>query len=121
MSDARQTEQSKFPPVLIMIACALVVTGTLITIYALADPRLRGSITNAYGESFVFINTIYLLLAVAGAAGYWKMRRWGVYAYTAMLALSTPYNIVIGIPFGVAYLTPLAICAIGWLYFGKMK
>ncbi len=121
MSDPRQTEQSRFPPLLIMIACALVVAGTLVTIYALADPRFRGSITDAYGVSFLIVDTIFLLLALTGVAGYWKMRRWGVYAYSAMVALSTPYNIVIGIPLGVAYLTPIAICAIGWLYFGRMK
>jgi hypothetical protein len=121
MSDAQETKQSSFPPVLIMIACALLVAGLLITIIALSSAELSGSATDEYDAPLGPINWIFLLLALVGCVGYWKMRRWGVYAYTAMVVLSTAYDVMIEVPFGIAYLTPVAICAIGWLYFGRMK
>jgi hypothetical protein len=121
MSDARHTEQSKLPPVLIMIACAMVVAGCLIAAYALLSPEVLNPDTDPDEIPLGPINWLFLALAAIGCVGYWKMRRWGVYAYTAMLVLSTTYEVATVVPFGIAYVTPVAICAIGWFYFGRMK
>jgi hypothetical protein len=121
MSDARDIRRSAFPPILIVAACAVIVAGAAIATYPLVDPGFRGAIVQAFGPSFIPFNIVFLVLGLAGAVGYWKMRRWGVYAYTAMVLISTPYNLALGFPLGIAYLTPVAICAIGWLYFGRME
>jgi hypothetical protein len=120
MSDAREESHRRYPPVLIMIACGLLVAGCLIALYALLSPLSFGPTTDADAPGFGPLNWIFLLLAALGCVGYWKMRRWGVYTYTAMVVLSTAYDLAIEVPFGVAYLTPVAICAIGWLYFRRM-
>jgi hypothetical protein len=121
MSGAQQIAQSRFPPVLIMIACALLVAGCLITAYALLSPWMLDPGADAGEIPFGPLNWVFLALALVGCVGYWKMRRWGVYAYTAMVALSTAYDVAIEVPFGVAYITPIAVCAIGWIYLGRMK
>jgi len=87
-------------------------------------PTTRELIIQQY-SSFIPILIFTTLLGLIGLVGYWKMRKWGVYVYTAMAILSIGYyGLIIGIS-GIfssipLLVFPLVIVGVGFANLKKM-
>jgi hypothetical protein len=105
-------------PILITLACLVGFTGLPATAYVMML-NWHG-IVAFRGWSFVVALTILGAIGFAGLIGYWLMRRWGLYLYASMTALSLGYALASGTFSLVGSLSSIAITAIGCAYFTRM-
>jgi hypothetical protein len=106
-------------PILITLCCLVGFAGVPMTAYVVI--RNREAIVAFSGWSFIVALTIFGSMGFAGLIGYWLMRRWGLYLYATMTALSLLYAVVSG-SFNLAgSLSSIAITAIGYAYFSRME
>ena len=73
------------------------------------------------GWWFIVALVVFGAMGVAGLVGYWLMRRWGLYLYASMTALSLVYALASGSFSLSSSLSSLAITAIGCAYYARMR
>jgi len=99
------------------ITLAFVLSGLFI-------PSVREPVIQKYGFfSFILSVPFPVLLALIGLVGYWKMRKWGVYVYTAMVVFSIGIGFIQGGGLGAAVgnnIFPAFIIGIGFAYLKRM-
>jgi hypothetical protein len=64
------------------------------------------------------------LAAVVGAAcavGFWLMRRWALYLYTAMFVINQIVLLAMGVWTIMAVILPAIVIAIGFVYHSRMR
>ena len=106
-------------PIPITLACLFGFAGLPVAAYLLIVNRAAVLAYN--GPSFFIAAAFFGSLGLAGLAGYWMMRRWGVYAYSAMTVLTILYAAISGSFSLSSSLSSVAIAAIGWAYFTQMQ
>ncbi len=76
-------------PILITLCCLVGFSGLPVTAYFVI--RNWEAILAFNGWSFILAVIIFGSIGLAGLIGYWQMRRWGLYLYATMTALSLLY------------------------------
>lgn len=106
-------------PVLITILCILVIGATVISFPLLA---YRASlVAERLGVGYAIELALSLHATVISMVGYWKMKRWGVYLYSAAFVLGNAWGLVNEATFTIAgVITPLGIIALGLCYVRRM-
>lgn len=85
-------------------------------------PSVQQTLSQQYGTSYLVVTALLGILGLAGLIGMWKMRKWGVYTYTAMTVLSIGYGLTIGLQTGVvSYIIPAIIVVTGFVYLKRMR
>ncbi|MBI4125425.1 MAG: hypothetical protein HY609_02315 [Deltaproteobacteria bacterium] len=107
-------------PTIITVFCIIGFIGTPFVFGGLLIPSARTFLIQQYGLLFVPITILSSLLGLIGLIGCWKMRKWGVYFYTAMAVISIGYGLVVGIPGILGYILPLVILGVGFANLKKM-
>jgi uncharacterized membrane protein (DUF2068 family) len=106
-------------PILVTLACLVGFAGVPMTAYFVI--RNGEAIIAFNGWSFIVALICFGALGLAGLVGYWMMRRWGLYLYAAMTALSLGYALVSGSFTFSGSFSSIVITAIGCLYFARMR
>jgi hypothetical protein len=121
MEAETQTQLDARPPrpILITLCCLVGFAGLPVAAYFVIANRQ--AIIAFNGWSFIFALTIFGAIGLAGLIGYWLMRRWGLYLYATMTALSLLYAIASGSFSLTGSLSSIVITAIGCVYFTRMK
>jgi hypothetical protein len=107
-------------PTIITVFCVIGFIGVPFVFGGLLIPSARELLIQQYGFSFVPITVLSSLLGLIGLIGYWKMRKWGVYFYSAMAIISIGYGLIVGIPGILGYILPLVILGLGFANLKKM-
>jgi hypothetical protein len=108
-------------PLLITIFCIVGFIGAVFVALGLFIPAISQSLAQQYGASFIVVTFISLVLGLAGLIGMWLMRKWGVYAYTAMAVLSIGYGLIAGLSGGIlSYIIPVVVVITGFAYLKRM-
>lgn len=106
-------------PTLITVVCIIAFVSFLLGV--LAMPSIYGRLTATYGAWYGPVWIASLCLSVAALIGYWMMKRWGVYLYTAAFLGGTILGVVKGMPFTLlGVVVPIGVCAVGFLNLKKM-
>jgi len=103
-------------PLAITIICIIGVIGALVTI-----PLI---FTNIAGQLHPWYPPLLLFSTVVGAAclfGFWKMRRWAVYTYTAFCLVNQVVLLEMGQWNLLAIAPPLIAIVFGFMYLSRMK
>ncbi len=106
-------------PILITICCLIGFAGVPVTAYFVIVNR--EAIIAFNGWWFIFALTVFAAIGVTGLVGYWRMRRWGLYLYASMTALSLLYALASGSFSLSSSLSSIAITAIGGAYYARMR
>ena len=106
-------------PLLVTLACLVGFAGVPMTAYIVIVNR--AALVAYNGWPFIWALIVFGAMGVAGLVGYWTMRRWGLYLYAAMTALSLLYALNSGSFSLSSSLSSLAITAIGCAYYARMK
>lgn len=111
-------------PILITLCCLIGFAGVPLAAYVVIANR--EAILAFSGWSFVIMLIVSGVARLAGLIGYWLMRRWGVYLYTTITALSIVYAVERGSLnlaglLNPSWLSSIAVAAIGCAYFSRMK
>ena len=78
------------------------------------------NLENFYLIGIRWIIPFIILFGFVGLVGYWKMRKWGVYVYTAMAIISISYMLVRGSPDIYIHIFSLLIVGAGFANLKKM-
>ena len=108
-------------PKIITVFCIIGFIGAPFVFEGLLIPSARELLIQQYGIFFVPITLLSSLLGLIGLIGYWKMRKWGVYFYTAMAVISIGYGLIVGISGILGYILPLVILGAGFTNLKKMS
>ena len=85
-------------------------------------PTIASRRAESYGTWFAVLYVVSFAAAVASIVGYWRMKRWGVYLYTAAFVVGTGVGLAMGVPFTVVgVVVPLAFIGLGFGYIGQMQ
>jgi hypothetical protein len=88
----------------------------------LAIPSLLGRMTSAYGAWYGPFWLVSVALTIVSLIGLWRMKKWGVYLYTALFALGTVVGLVAKLPFTVlGVVVPLVIIGLGFANIKQMN
>lgn len=107
-------------PKIITVCCILMFLGMLVMFAGLLTPSVRLALSRVYGPTFLPASVLTFVLGVGGMVGFWRMQKWGVYAYLAMTITSISVAFAIGIPVDFSYLMPLGISGVGLWNLKKM-
>ncbi len=106
-------------PVVITVFCILGMGIMLLSL--LAAPQMVKLLKESIGPWYVPIWIASVVITIVSLIGYWLMRRWGVYLYTATFIAGTVFGLIFGIPFSVpGLLVPFVVIALGFSYFRRM-
>ena len=108
-------------PLLISILCIVAYIFVLLIIAGFFMPETRASIVAKYGLSYVVINGLIAAVGYAGLAGYWAMRRWGIYVYGVMTVLSLAHQLVAGNMNILYHIGHVLILSMGFVYIKRMR
>jgi hypothetical protein len=84
-------------------------------------PEIRDRLIQDYSVTRLLVFVIPFTLGLIGFIGYWRMRRWGVYFYSAMFIVSILLRLIFSEPISLlSALIPLGIIGVGFIYFNRM-
>ena len=109
-------------PMRFTIWCALGVVNALYTLWWLSTPAGANATTaaaNLTGETFLAGMFLATALGLVGLAGYWLMRRWGVYVYSAAAVLMIVAVLAGAGPLVVA-VRMAVVAGFGWFFIRTM-
>ncbi|MEQ1555067.1 MAG: hypothetical protein ABL929_12855 [Ferruginibacter sp.] len=117
MTEELEPKQNRIStPTFIYVICTLGVLGTLPT-FLLWTTELAYMVGQWY-LNFLLISSFLIWLSVAGV---WKMKKWGVLAYTSIIVASEiilfKYNVMWSY---TSLIIPLIVTTTIWFYFKKM-
>ena len=115
-------------PILVTLSSLWGLLSAFLLLFSLLVPTAREAILSdtlaqhaALFAPFVTVNVVLMLTA---AAGFWSMRRWGVYLYVVELLFghSGVFLLNLHIPVSLAdYVLQLAALVVGIVYFRRMR
>lgn len=73
----------------------------------------------AWYAPFLIVSHLITLVCLIG---YWMMKRWGVYLYTAIFVVGTGVSLFFGIPVPIpGFIVPILVIALGFAYIKRMN
>jgi len=110
-------------PFPVTIACVVALAGMVPTLLALNIlPRLIHLFIEMYGAWYALFWCAGKIVYLVCLAGYWRMRRWGVYLFIALTILKAAAYLAAGIPFTpVEILITAMLILPGLIYLKRMK
>lgn len=118
---SNSSNQKNQRPTLITFFCILGFVGIPLTLLSMAIPEIRTAMIQEYGNLSMVNLILSAILRTIGLVGLWRMRKWGVYFYTAMVIFSTLFSIYQGMPFDIGYIIPPVVAVISWMNLKKMQ
>jgi hypothetical protein len=109
-------------PTRFTIWCVLGVVNAAYTIWWLFTPAgqaVTAAGSNFLGDAFVGGTLLATALGLIGIAGYWLMRRWGVYVYSAA-AVMMVLAVVAGAGPLVVAIRMAVVAGFGWFFIRTM-
>jgi hypothetical protein len=109
-------------PMRFTIWCALGVLNAVYTVWWLFTPAAfaaTGGTPTVMGDTFIGATLVATALGLLGLAGYWLMRRWGVYVYTGAALLMVAAVLVGAGPMVVA-IRMAVVAGFGWFFIRTM-
>jgi glycerol-3-phosphate acyltransferase PlsY len=103
-------------PVAITVICVLSGIGALIAIPLIFSEAAR-SIGTWYPPYLAFGAVVGLACTV----GFWLMRKWAVYLYTALVVLNQIALFSMGVWNVLALAIPLVVIVVGFIYLSRMR
>lgn len=105
---------------MIIFACVLGAIGAPTAIVPLLMPPIRDPLIKQYGPSIIPMTATLVVVSLIALVGYWRMRRWGVYLWTAVVLASMAYGAKHSVPVGINFLGPIFITFVGFYYLARM-
>lgn len=115
-TDLKTEEGSNRRPTVITVLCIYLFIGGI-----LAIPLFISKFVQKIGmwyPPYLAFSTIVGLICVIGL---WKMRKWSIFTYTALVVLNQIVFIACGYWNILTLVTPLIFISIGFFYLSKMK
>jgi hypothetical protein len=103
-------------PVPITIICVLSAIGL-----AFAIPLIFSDVARAIGAWYPPFLAIATIVGAICTVGFWLMKKWSVYLYTAMFVVNQVVMIVMGIWTILALLLPAIVVVIAFAYLPRMR
>jgi hypothetical protein len=102
-------------PVAITVICILGFIGAALTL-----PLIFSSTASAVGSWYPAFLGLSAAVGLVCMIGLWKMKKWAVFLYTALLVVSQIVLFSMGLWSPFSLLVPAIIVAIGFAYLSKM-
>jgi hypothetical protein len=103
-------------PLLVTIICVWVFAGIAMMIASMLLPAARLTIAREYGSTTLLVASISIVLNLVGMVGYWRMRKYGVCAFAAMVAVNTGWCFAQGVSGLVNLVGPIVVTGVGIYY-----
>lgn len=103
-------------PVAITVLCVLSAIGVLFVI-----PILFSDVAWAIGAWYPPYLAFTAIVGAACTVGFWMMRRWALYLYTAMVVINQVVLLAMGVWNIMALLIPAIVVGIGFYYHERMR
>ena len=116
--------ESRKRPTIITVFCVIGFISGFISLglTLLSSRDFNGFSVETYGAWYMPFVVVNMILYLVSVVGYWKMRKWGVYLYTALFAIGTIVGVVAGVPFTIlGVIVPIAVIIIGFTYLKGMR
>lgn len=96
--------------------------GVIFFFAGLLMPSARNQAIQQYGYTALLISIFSIVLSAIALVGYSRMRKWGVYLYTATTIFAIGRELVSGTYSGISgYIIPLVVIGVGFYYLKKMS
>ncbi len=116
-----QDSEKNQRPLLITIVCIFGFIGGILVFLGLFIGAARDPVIQQYGPSVIPITIVSGLFGLGGLIGFWMMRKWGLYVYSANLVFGIISGMIVGMPFSIGYILPIFVAILGFIYFKQMS
>lgn len=105
-------------PTFVTVVCVIMMIGLAIGLLGLLGILAFITVWPVWFVAYYVIN-----LAVRGVSvfGLWNMKKWGVILYVASFVIDIILSAVVGYGFGFTTILPVAVIAIGFIYWKQME
>jgi hypothetical protein len=103
-------------PVPITVICVLSAIGVVFVI-----PMIFSEVARLIGAWYPPYLALSAVIGAACTVGFWLMRRWALYLYTAMLVINQIVFVVMGVWTIMALVLPAIVVGIGFAYHARMR
>jgi hypothetical protein len=103
-------------PIPITVLCVLSALGVLFVI-----PMIFSDVAWSIGAWYPPCLALSAVVGAACTAGFWLMRRWALYLYSAMFVINQIVLLAMGVWTIMALILPAIVVAIGFTYFSRMR
>ncbi len=119
-NDQNPQEKKKDRPVVITVFCVIGFIGAGV-VFPLMMTDIYDRVIDQIGEWYTPFLLFSAAMGLASFIGMWKMKKWGVYLYTAMTALSQVVMFAMDqwTPLGI--IMPAIVIAVGFNHINKME
>ena len=117
------TSPAKGRTTIITVLCIWSFIGNFTYLGKLGIPSVREAIIQQYGILVLYHDFLACSLALIALAGFWEMRRWGVYLYTTAIISAIVCGLIVGTPtymFIYSKIIPITMIYIGFSNLKKM-
>jgi len=115
-SPAVATAPANTRPTAITVICILGFIGALMTI-----PLIFTDLARSIGAWYPGYLGVSVIVGLVCMLGFWQMRKWAVFAYTALVAVNQVILFMTGLWNIFGLVIPLVVIAIGFAYLSKMR
>lgn len=111
---------STIRPILVTIICIIGFLGGLLFAIGVSLPSLRVALLSEFGRSSLLVLGFIWILSLVGLAGYWQMRKWGLYVYASGTVIGMVHGASFSFASIVGFLVPILVIVVGVLYSKRM-
>ncbi|HXP03204.1 MAG TPA: hypothetical protein VN808_03720 [Stellaceae bacterium] len=115
-TDSTPSAASAGRPIPITILCVLSAIGAVFVIPVIFTDAARS--IGAWYPPYLAASAI---IGAACTVGFWLMRRWALYLYTAMVVINQIVFLAMGVWTIMALILPAIVVGIGFAYFSRMR
>lgn len=126
METADKFKINQRPPLITFICLFFGLFGGLVVFLlfflSFIIPGIRDIMIREYGIiRFTITTLVPFTLGLVGLIGYWKMRKWGLYFYSAMFVFSILSSLILNTQISfLSIIIPLGVIGVGFTYFKQM-
>lgn len=103
-------------PIPITILCVVCAIGVVFVI-----PMIFSDVAQSIGAWYPPCLAASAVIGAACTVGFWLMRRWALYLYTAMFVINQIVLLAMGVWSMTALVLPAIVIGIGFAYYGRMR
>ena len=103
-------------PIAITILCVLSAIGVVFVI-----PVIFTDVARTIGAWYPPYLAVSAVIGAVCTVGFWLMRRWALYLYTAMLVINQIVLLMMGVWTIMALILPAIVVGIGFAYYSRMR
>jgi hypothetical protein len=103
-------------PIPITVLCVLSALGAVFVI-----PMIFSEVARSIGAWYPPYLGLSAVIGAACTVGFWLMRRWALYLYTAMGVINQIVLLMMGVWSIMALILPAIVIGIGFAYFSRMR